>query len=667
MSAAQPRVPDAPPSLAREAAVAGIAVAVTVLCVWGWTLGFHVSNAHNGLIGASATAVGLYVVRVRPRHLVGRLFVVIGVGHALMFFGRQYGLHDPLLPGASWLGWFGVWPLSLLVALVAWALIVFPDGSLPSPGWRHVVRGMFAVAAAMALISALWPVEYARVGLVAPHPLDVRGLGAAEQVWQVVRASFLLFQVAFTVAVVVRIRRAEGDVVRQMRWLVYAVVLATAVLLIGLAVLESPLPGLLALPVIPVACGAAILKRRLYDIDPVISRTLVVGAMMAVVTAGYVAIVIGVGSLVPAPTPALSLVATATVAVVFEPLRRRAQRLADRLVYGQRATPYDALSQVAAEADRGPDDLLDRIAATMAGAVRATEVVLWLGPDAQLEVAGAWPPRSIGEHTSLVELADRGLHLRSLSHRGVGYGVVTVRKVPGEDLTAAEERVLGDLVAQAGLVVVHLLQAEELRGAARRIVAAGDAARRRIERDLHDGAQHRLVTLGLELGAVAERVGEIGDAELAGRVADLRDHLMEASAELRELARGLHPGVLAEAGLPVALATLADRSTLPVRLDVDLTERPEAEVEATAYFLVSEALTNAARHAQADVVTVAVTRTATGALDVRVSDDGIGCARVAHGGGLQGLSDRVAALGARLEVVSPPGAGTTIRAVLPCG
>jgi signal transduction histidine kinase len=660
---------DAPPSLGREIVVVGIASAVAVLVVWGWALGLHVANAHNGLIGASWTAVGLYIVRVRPHHREGWLFVAVGVGHAVMFFGRQYGLHDPVLPGASWLGWIGVWPLSLLIALFAWTLMAFPDGSLLSPGWRHVVRGMFAVAAAMAVMSALWPVEYGRVHLVARHPLDLSGRHTAEQVWHALRASFLLFQVAFTVALIIRIRRAEGDLVRQMRWLVYAVVLAIAVLLGGLAVSGSPVPGLLVLPLIPVACGAAILKRRLYDIDPVINRTLVVGALVALVTAGYVAIVLGVGSLVPAPTAVLSLLATAVVAVAFEPLRRRMQKLADRLVYGHRATPYEALTQMVAAADHGSAEVLDQVAETVARAVVATEVVIWLGPVDHLETAGSWPARiAPAELRSLDDLAaDAGLHLRPLSHRGAVSGVVAVRRPPGEALTGAENRVLDDLVSQAALVVVQLNQAADLRAAVRRIVAAEDAARRRIERDLHDGAQHRLVTLGLELGAIAERAQAAGDPELASRIGEARSQLLDASAELRELARGLHPTVLTEAGLEVALATLADRSSVPVRLDVDLVERPGAEVEATAYFLVSEALTNAARHARAEVVTVAVSRTPGGDLDVRVSDDGIGGARLERGGGLQGLADRLAALGARLDVSSRAGAGTTIRAVLPCG
>lgn len=244
-------------------------------------------------------------------------------------------------------------------------------------------------------------------------------------------------------------------------------------------------------------------------------------------------------------------------------------------------------------------------------------------------------------------------------------GALTFRKPVGEPLSADEDRLLDDLVAQTGLVIVNEAQRAELQAAARRIVSAQDAARRRIERDLHDGTQQRLVTLGLELGALAERAEASGDADLANRVMSARTQLLDATSELRELARGLHPSVLTQAGLPDALRTLADRSSVPVRLDVDLAERPPAEVEATVYFLVSEALTNAARHAEASLATVVLARDESG-LRVEVTDDGKGGARLGDGSSLQGLADRLATLGANLELDSPPGGGTRLRTVIPC-
>lgn len=245
-------------------------------------------------------------------------------------------------------------------------------------------------------------------------------------------------------------------------------------------------------------------------------------------------------------------------------------------------------------------------------------------------------------------------------------GAITLRKPVGEALTPAENRLLDDLVAQTGLVIAQQQQAQELQATARRMVTAQDAARRRIERDLHDGAQQRLVTMGLELGLLAEQAKATGEPELAERVGEVRAQLLEATADLRELARGLHPMVLTQSGLEAALSMLADRSAIPVRLlTVALAGRLPREVEATAYYVVSEALTNAARHSGAEVVTVDVAKVVEG-LRVAVTDDGRGGARQHDGSGLQGLADRLAAVGATLTIDSPVGGGTRIRTVLPC-
>ena len=655
---------DDAPSAAREAAVAVIALVVAGLVASGWSLGFHLGNAHNGLLGLSFTAVGLYVVRMRPRHREGVLFVAVGIVHAVMFFGRQYGSHDGPLPGAGWIGWIGVWPLPLAIALAAWTLMAFPDGRLLSPRWRVAVCAIMAAAVALSLVSALWPVDYDRTALVAPHPLDLAGAGRAQTFWDGARVFFLLFQVLWTAAILVRVHRARGDEVRQLRWLVYAVVVAITLLVGGLAVVGSPVPGLLALPLVPVAAGIAILKYRLYDIDPVLNKTIVIGAMVLVITAGYVAVVLGVGALVPAGRGLLWLITTAVVAVLSEPLRRRAQRVADRLVYGHRTTPYEALAQLTAGLHGAPEALLAGIATTVANAVGAREVVVWVGDEERLVPAAAWPAAVDDPERTLHDLYRPQWELRPVAHHGTVLGALALRKPAGESLTVAEDRLLSDLVAQTALVIVQQRHAEQLQAAARRIVTAEDAARRRIERDLHDGAQQRLLTLGLELGVLAERA--TADPALAARVRDVRTHLLDATAELRDLARGLHPMVLTEQGLGAALEALADRSPVPVKLSVVLDDRLPREIEATTYFLVSEALTNAARHADARLVTVCVTKIDAG-LRVNVSDDGRGGATRSVGGGIQGVTDRLAALGAWLQLDSPVGGGTRILTVLPCG
>jgi PAS domain S-box-containing protein len=220
---------------------------------------------------------------------------------------------------------------------------------------------------------------------------------------------------------------------------------------------------------------------------------------------------------------------------------------------------------------------------------------------------------------------------------------------------AAEEALRRQEIEQA--------RTEELRASRVRIVQAADEARRKIERDLHDGAQQRLVALTLDVRLARSRV-EREPESAAPYLERLGEELAEASAELRELARGIHPAVLTERGLGPAIAALADRSPVPVEIVEVPTERPPSAVETTAYFTVAEALTNVAKYAQASLATIRIA-TEDDCLVVEVRDDGIGGASAGAGSGLSGLSDRVGAIDGTLSVESPPGDGTLIRAVLP--
>jgi signal transduction histidine kinase len=689
-----------------------LGVATAMLVAGGFALGFHVGNLHNGLIAASFTAVGLYVLGRRPGHREGRLFVAVGVAHAVMFAGRQYALRPGPLPGASWVGWLGVWPLPLVLVLVGVAVMCFPTGRLPSGRWVPLVGVLAGVGSVLSSVSALWPVEWARTGLVAGPPFALAGRAAADTFYGVARpVGYLLFQLTWVACVVVRVRRARGDEARQLRWFLYAAAVSAVVMVLGLVVWGSPLPGTLTVPLLAVAAGAAILRYRLYDIDPVINRSLVFGAMAVLVTAGYAAVVTGAGRLVDGYGTLFSLLATGLVAVAFEPLRARVQRLADRLVYGRRSTPYEALARLSAHFTAPAGGVLDGICTTVADAVGAREVVLWTGTPDELRAVSAWPPATVlpagpravddlsgscapgdlfgdpgavgdlsGGACALGDLSDGphaagdlvgrppvvgdlsgglravgGVAVVPVRHDGRFRGALAVAMAPGEVLSGAARRLADDLAAQAGLVL-------ELRATAQRLVAAGDAARRRLERDLHDGAQQRLVTVAMELGAVVRLAG---DTEVAARAEEVRRQLLEATAELREMARGLHPAVLSQDGLAAAIEFLADRSALPVRLTMAVARRLPAEVESTAYFVVSEGLTNAAKHSGADTVAVRV-RHVGAALVVEVSDDGGGGAGVRAGSGLEGLADRLATLDARLTVESGP-AGTRLRTVIPCG
>jgi PAS domain S-box-containing protein len=251
---------------------------------------------------------------------------------------------------------------------------------------------------------------------------------------------------------------------------------------------------------------------------------------------------------------------------------------------------------------------------------------------------------------------------------------VSIAAAPVRD---ASGRVVGNMVAytditerKAQAAEVHRLNAElrirlkELAASRARIVAAGDVERRRLERNLHDGAQQRLVALSLSLRAALTKL-DSDPAAARAALADAGEELAVALDELRELARGLHPAVLTRRGLRAAVESLVDRVPVPVEIVETSDERLPEPVEAAAYYLIAEALTNVTKYAQASRVSVRV-KPRDGSVVVEVSDDGIGGADRANGSGLRGLTDRVEALGGKLEVVSPPGAGTSLRAEIPC-
>jgi PAS domain S-box-containing protein len=245
------------------------------------------------------------------------------------------------------------------------------------------------------------------------------------------------------------------------------------------------------------------------------------------------------------------------------------------------------------------------------------------------------------------------------------WGTLVAWRVTDEPLPADTERRLGAFSSLIGTAIANADARTALAESRKRIVAAGDEARRRLERNLHDGAQQRFVSLSLSLRLTQARL-EQDPAEATQLLRSAAEELSKGLEELRELARGIHPAVLTDRGLHAAVDNLAARSPLPVDVSGLPDERLPADVEAAAYYVVSEALTNVARYADASSATVSISF-ADGVARVEVTDDGSGGADPSRGSGLRGLADRVDAIGGRLEVESPAGAGTCVRAVLPCG
>ncbi len=287
------------------------------------------------------------------------------------------------------------------------------------------------------------------------------------------------------------------------------------------------------------------------------------------------------------------------------------------------------------------------------------EVALWSGEDGSFVDETGTPIPDVDEAAGgrAVMLLERGgeplaaiLHDPALlEDPGLVASVATAVR-----LTVENDRLQGQVRAQLA----------EVRASRRRIVEATDAERRRLERDIHDGAQQRLVSLSLALGRARGQLDHEAAPALAAALAEATDEVRAALAELRELARGIHPAILTDAGLEAAVRSLVERSAVPATLESAVPDRFGPGVEATAYFVVSEALANAAKHAGASSARVSLVA-AGGELAVEIRDDGRGGADPAHGSGLRGLRDRVEAAGGRLEIISPAGEGTTVRATLP--
>jgi signal transduction histidine kinase len=331
--------------------------------------------------------------------------------------------------------------------------------------------------------------------------------------------------------------------------------------------------------------------------------------------------------------------------------------LANRVVYGPRSTPYAVLAGFSRRVGSAlsVDEVLPRMAEAAARGVGATRSLVRVIVPGGTDQAVAWPPDAL---TAGYDLAVPVLH------HGVQVGEIALRLPSGETLSPAERALLDDLATQAGPAFANVRLTEELRASRGRIVAAQDAERRRIERDLHDGAQQYLVALSVNLKVARELVEYDASAALE-LLSEVQDQATDALATLRDLARGIYPPALADRGIVAALeAHLAKaRGTRPA-FEVEMPSadaRFASEVEAAAYFCVLEALQNCAKHAPLAEVRVRLA-VQDGELRFSVTDSGPGFAvdGTYSGSGLQGMADRLAALGGLLEVQSEPGRGTTV-------
>jgi signal transduction histidine kinase len=472
-------------------------------------------------------------------------------------------------------------------------------------------------------------------------------------------------------APILRFRRAAGDERQQLAWLVYVVAVTTVVGIAGVVLVQTGHPlaadvaGIIALVGlgvgIPVAAGIAILRHHLYDLDLVVNRTAVYGGLTACVLATYVAVV-GVLGVVFQQRGGLgaSLVATGLVAVLFQPLRERLQRAVNRLLYGDRAEPYAAMTRLGQrlETSLAPDAVLPTVVDTVAQALRLPYVAVELRRDKGFEPAAAHGQPS----DNVLELP--------LTYRGETVARLLIgARARGEGFNAADRRLLGDLARQAGVAAHAVRLTADLQRSRERLVSAREEERRRLRRDLHDGLGPTLasIALGLQLARDEHRRDPTAQDALLGR---LTAETQRCIAEIRRLAYELRPPALDEFGLVPALREqaahlngAADGLVVSMQAPNELPALPAA-VEVAAYRITLEALTNVARHAHARRCTVSLM--VDGALELVVVDDGLGLSSEHHAGvGLASMRERAAELGGTCSVERLPAGGTRVRAQLP--
>jgi signal transduction histidine kinase len=351
--------------------------------------------------------------------------------------------------------------------------------------------------------------------------------------------------------------------------------------------------------------------------------------------------------------------------------RSRARRWANRIVYGKRATPYEVLSEFAERVGEtySTEDVLPRMAQLLEEATGARTARVWLRIGGEMRSEATWPP----DAPSVANVSVRNDELPSFGdddvfevrHQGELLGALSVAMPAADPMNPTKAKLARDMAAQAGLVLRNVRLIEDVRESRRRIVAAQDVRAKKLERDIHDGAQQQLVALAVKVGLAERLVG--ADAEkAAAMLGEVKGDATEALENLRDLARGIYPPVLADQGLAAALGAQARKAPLPVAIEPDGIGRYPAETEAAVYFSCLEALQNVAKYASASTAAIRLAQH-DDVLTFEVSDDGRGfdLGSTNLGTGLQGMTDRIEAVGGTIEIESAVGAGTTVRGRIP--
>jgi signal transduction histidine kinase len=667
-----------------------------------------------GILSLVYPTMGALIVSRLPRNPIGWLFCGVGLLYAIRRFTWAYAEYTRYGNIAFPLGDYAGWLSSSLeytgqALAVVFLMLLFPDGRLLSRRWRVVVVIAICGAALSALYDAFAP--YYGNPLTPPYgnPFGVVGvIGGLFTTYELFAVSeslgmalLLASSLAALFSLILRLRRARGDERQQLMWFLYAAVPAvaglsavtlerivfrfTTDLLFNTIRVPSPwlsfsmdvyYASLIALLVLPLFTYIAILRHGLYDIDRLVNRTLVYGALTASIAGIYVLMVGGIGTVFEARgNLEISLLAAVLVAVLFQPLRGRLQRGVNRLMYGERDDPYAVTSRLGRrlEATIEPEAVLPTVTETIAQALKLPYAAILLKEGEGYRSAAAYgSPTEESESLPLVYQREE-----------IGRLVIAPR-APGEEFSAADRRLLEDLARQAEVAVHAVRLTTDLQRSREQLVASREEERRRLRRDLHDGLGPTLASLALRLDAARKLVRrKPGDAEeLLSR---LKDQTQDTVGDVRRLVYGLRPPALDDLGLLAAVRQQAEghgfvaHDALPTdeviekgrvvfALDAseDLFPLPAA-VEVAAYRIIQEAMTNVARHARARTCRVrfSVDR-AGGVLELEVTDDGVGMPEDRRAGvGLSSMRERAEELGGTLVVEPGPEGGTRVLARLP--
>jgi signal transduction histidine kinase len=615
--------------------------------------------------------VGLRIAWAQPTNRIGWILIAGPLIEVLPFLVSAYAVNGVAVHGGDRfaLRWAVVLTTSAWPLIFAWPVAIgflFPTGSALSVWWRRA--GIAACVNALVFMcfgilgtSFEAPFEHVSNPLFGHGP--VPGPAVVGDLWVLPWIGMLATLVAAGASAVVRLRRSRGVERLQMLWLAWAAALLpialVPILLAGYfvpAVSDLDVPVLVAFEIaIAVAIGIAILRYRLYAIERIVNRTVVYVLLTAVLVGTFTLVALGAGLVLGRGSAAATAVATLAAAVVFAPVRRRLQAAVDRRFSRERHRSL-ALVQAFELAVRSGHADAEGIEDVLRDALHDPGArVLYL-------IAGADEPVDRNGHAATPTGS-----AAPISHRGQVIALL-VPGGPGDPLQAPDVQTA---VLDASALTVEIarlridlrLSLAEVDESRRRLVEATYEERRRLERDLHDGAQQRLVSLGLQLRRLQRSLP--GDARVLEPALERAvDEIAVTIADLRAIAAGVRPPRLDD-GLRTALAELVRNAPVPVELDLP-GERFPPQVEEAAFYVASEAITNAVKHASPTRVRVHGVRRDSH-LCLTIDDDGVGGARAGPGSGLLGLTDRVQAHGGRLRLVSPPGRGTLVEVELPCG